>query len=145
MPTETATDVPFGHLAREMSRMLEKMSKGSFGFVPNENWQPPVNLYETELAYLVCVDLAGIDKESVELHVVANRLILRGRREVPPCPENLRTENETPCRAKIHLMEIDHGSFARDVELPSNVDHAEIHAAYRNGLLWIQIPKARPT
>lgn len=143
MPTETATDVPFGQLAREMSRMLEKMSKNSFGFVPNDVWQPPVNLYETDEAYLVCVDLAGVDKDSVDLHLVENRLALRGRREVPPCPENLRLENEVPCRAKIHLMEIDHGNFARDVELPSDIQQADIHASYRNGMLWIEVPKRR--
>jgi HSP20 family protein len=141
MPTETATDVPFGHLAREMSRMLERMSKSSFGFVPSDAWQPAVNLYETEAAYLVCVDLAGIDKETVDLHVVDNRLALRGRREVPPCPENLQAANDVPCRAKIHLMEIDHGPFTRDVELPSDVLHEHISASYRNGLLWIEIPK----
>src|SRR5688572_13355717 len=90
MPTETATDVPFGQMAREMSRMLERMSKNAFGFAPNDTWQPAVNLYETESAYLVCVDLAGVDKETVDLHVVGNRLMLRGRREVPPCPKNLR-------------------------------------------------------
>lgn len=141
MPSETATDVPFGHLAREMSRMLEKMSKSPFGFVPGDVWQPAVNLYETDDAYLVCVDLAGVDKDSVDLHLVENRLVLRGRREVPPCPEDLRSGNESPCRAKIHLMELDHGNFARDVELPSDIVQAEIHASYRNGLLWIQIPK----
>ena len=141
MSSETATDVPFGNIAREMSRMLERMSKSSFGYVPSDAWQPAVNLYETDLAYLVCVDLAGVDKDTVDLHLVENRLALRGRREVPPCPENLKTTSEVPCRAKIHLMEIDHGSFSRDVELPSDVQQDQIHASYRNGLLWIEIPK----
>lgn len=141
MPMDLATDVPFGHLAREMSRMLERMNKSSFGFVPSDAFQPAVNLYETDAAYLVCVDLSGVDKESVDLHVIDNRLALRGRREVPPCPENLQTSSDVPCRAKIHLMEIDHGPFARDVELPSDVHHERISASYRNGLLWIEIPK----
>jgi HSP20 family protein len=141
MPTETANEVPFGQLAREMSRMLERMSKSSFGFIPSDAWQPAVNLYETEGAYLVCVDLSGVDKDTVELHVVDHRLVLRGRREVPPCPENLQTSSDAPCRARIHLMEIDHGPFARDVELPTDVHHERISASYRNGLLWIEIPK----
>jgi HSP20 family molecular chaperone IbpA len=38
-------------------------------------------------------------------------------------------------------MEIDHGPFARNVELPSDVHHEQISASYRNGLLWIEIPK----
>jgi HSP20 family molecular chaperone IbpA len=38
-------------------------------------------------------------------------------------------------------MEIDHGAFAREVELPPDADRESITANYRNGLLWIEIPK----
>ncbi len=41
----------------------------------------------------------------------------------------------------MHLMEIDHGSFARDVELPQDVHHEQINARYRDGMLWIELPK----
>ena len=45
-------------------------------------------------------------------------------------------------RVRVHLMEIDHGAFSREVELPENVDQGKIIAAYRNGMLWIEMPKA---
>jgi HSP20 family molecular chaperone IbpA len=49
---------------------------------------------------------------------------------------------ETPnVRVRMHLMEIDHGSFARDVELPQNVHHEQINARYRDGMLWVVLPK----
>ena len=38
-------------------------------------------------------------------------------------------------------MEIDHGTFSREVELPQDVDREQITATYRNGMLWIEIPK----
>jgi HSP20 family molecular chaperone IbpA len=44
-------------------------------------------------------------------------------------------------RLKVHVMEIDHGPFCRDVELPQNVAQERIVAAHRNGLLWIELPK----
>ena len=44
-------------------------------------------------------------------------------------------------RVRIHLMEIDHGSFCREVELPEDVDRDRIAANYRNGMLWIELPK----
>jgi HSP20 family molecular chaperone IbpA len=44
-------------------------------------------------------------------------------------------------RIRMHLMEIDHGSFARDVELPADVHHEQINARYRDGILWIELPK----
>jgi HSP20 family molecular chaperone IbpA len=38
-------------------------------------------------------------------------------------------------------MEIDHGPFVREVELPDDIDHEAIRATYRVGLLWIELPK----
>lgn len=142
MPIETAKDVPFGHLSREVSRMLERMSNPYSNFYSADAWQPKVNLYETEHAYLVCVELAGIDKEAVDLHLVGNRLELRGTRETPRCPESVHDcEAGKYVRAKVHVMEIDHGPFARDVELPADVQSDKITANYAHGVLWIEIPK----
>ena len=47
-------------------------------------------------------------------------------------------------RVRIHLMEIDHGAFCREVELPEDVDRDRIIANYRNGMLWIELPKTTP-
>jgi HSP20 family protein len=141
MPVETSNEVPFGHLAREMSRFLDRMTKNYSNFYPGEAWQPAVNLYETETTYLVCVDLSGVDKERVDLHLVDNRLILHGRRDVPRCPADILDCAGPATRAKIHLMEIDHGPFHREVELPADIENDKIKAAYHTGLLWIEIPK----
>lgn len=142
MSIKLSQDLPFGHLAREMSRFLDRMSKNYSNFYPGEAWHPSVNVYETEAAYLVCVDLSGVDKESVDLTVANNRLSLRGRRDVPRCPADINESEGAHTRAKIHVMEIDHGPFQRDVELPGDIAHARISAAYRNGLLWVEVPKA---
>jgi HSP20 family protein len=121
------------------SKILEQMqNKGYYGFISNENWTPNVNLYETEFAYLVCVDLAGVDKQKIEIEVVDGRVRLRGNRAVPMLTEQ--SEPQT-VRLRMHLMEIDHGSFARDVELPQDVHHERINARYRDGILWIELPK----
>ena len=41
-------------------------------------------------------------------------------------------------------MEIDHGAFCREVELPEDVDRKRIAANSRNGMLWIELPKTNP-
>jgi HSP20 family protein len=133
-------DPSFGHLARQMGKMAEQLHRGYYSFYPSETWTPAVNLYETETAYLVCVDLAGVERDKIELTVDHNRLKLRGTRTVPSnadSPEaNLRGR-----RVRLHLMEIDHGAFCREVELPDDVRHGQINASYRDGLLWVEIPK----
>ena len=141
MPAICASEPPpFGNLARQMGKLVDQFQKGYYNFMPSETWTPNVNLYETETAYLVCVDLAGVDKEKIELVVSEQRLKLKGARPVPTNPDSDEPDHEGR-RVKVHLMEIDHGSFAREVELPCDVAEDRIVATYRNGMLWVELPK----
>jgi HSP20 family protein len=85
---------------------------------------------------MVCVDLAGVDKEKIDVEVVEQRLTLKGNRAVPTCAQNGQ-------RPRLHLMEIDHGPFAREVELPQDVRQDKINAKYVDGMLWIELPKKK--
>lgn len=135
-------DPPFGHLARQIGKISDQVQRGYYSFYPSETWTPSVNLYETETSYLVCVDLAGVDKEKIELTVENHRLKLRGTRVVPTNTESGESELRGR-RVRLHLMEIDHGAFCREVELPEDVRQEEIRASYRNGLLWVELPKRK--
>ena len=139
MPPIEAADPHFRHVSPQMSKIIDQMQKGYYNFLPSETWQPNVNLYENEESYMVCVDLAGVDKDKIDLELIDQRLILKGSRPVPPCP--CKEEGHEPQRMKVHLMEIDHGSFAREVELPLDVKKEQIHARYTDGMLWIELPK----
>jgi len=150
MPMETASEPNFATVQRQMQRLMEQMQKGFFNFCPSETWTPNVNLYENDVSYVVCVDLAGVDKEKIELVVADQKLTLRGARLVPTMPEmdgqhgggggGGGGEHHHP-KLRVHVMEIDHGPFCREVELPADVDRDRIEAAHRNGLLWIELPK----
>lgn len=137
MPIEVATDQPFQNLTRQTNKLMEQLQKGFF--YPNENWTPNVNLYETGHSYLVCVDLAGVDKEKIDVEVADQRLKLRGNRAVPDYRVDASEPGE---KVRVHLMEIDHGAFSREVEIPADADRHQISATYRNGLLWVEIPKS---
>ena len=143
MPMETASEPNFATVQRQMQRLMEQMQKGFFNFCPSETWTPNVNLYESDTAYIVCVDLAGVDKEKIEVVVADQKLTLRGARLVPTMPENdgHHASGEHHPKLRVHVMEIDHGPFCREVELPADVDRDGIEAAHRNGLLWIELPK----
>ncbi len=142
MSFNAVADPPFQNLARQARNLMEQMHKGYYGFYPSETWTPSVNLYETGGNYLVCVDLSGVDKEKIDLEVRENRLRLRGNRAVP-MKEDVSDESADAesRRVRVHLMEIDHGAFSREVELPENVNQEKIVASYRDGMLWIEIPK----
>jgi HSP20 family protein len=144
MPTETETapDQSFQHISRNVSKIVEQVQKGYYTFRPNDTWAPNVNLYETDEVYLVCVDLSGVDKEKIDLELIENRLTLHGVRHVPSYDTPpAGTEGAPSPKVRMHVMEIDHGPFLRVVELPQRVLHDKITAHYRNGMLWIEIPK----
>jgi HSP20 family protein len=145
MPLTAAADPPFQNLASHARKLMDQMQKGYYNFAPSDTWTPSVNLYETSGSYMVCVDLAGVDKEKIDLEVADGRLKLRGSRAVPTCEPvangDDRAEPESK-KVRVHLMEIDHGSFSREVELPPDIQRDQINATYRNGMLWIEIPKS---
>jgi HSP20 family protein len=104
-----------------------------------------------------------VDKSKIDVEVVDQVVKLKGTRSVPTFdPDAHEGEGPTPGptaagtgaagsaaptehrRIRIHLMEIDHGSFCREVELPEDVDRERISATYRNGMLWIELPKVTP-
>ncbi len=64
-----------------------------------------------------------------------DNVLIRGRRGKSPIPPD-------GVRAiAVHLMEIDHGTFCRSVEIPANVDATGISATYKEQLLWVWLPK----
>src|SRR5918992_3091644 len=84
MSMTAAAEVPYNPM-RQPGKLAEQMQKAFFSL--NETWTPNVNLYENSTSYLVCVDLAGVEKEKIDVEVVDQRLKLRGVRAVPQCEE----------------------------------------------------------
>ena len=139
-PLTIDTAGQFGNMSPQVAKMMEQLNKGYYGFMPSEVFIPNVNLYETETDYRVCVDLAGVEKDKIDITVVDQRLTIRGQRPVPQCIQPTCSDPEQQ-RLRVHLMEIDHGAFAREVELPHDVVKEQITARYIDGLLWIELPK----
>jgi HSP20 family protein len=101
---------------------------------PAHKWQPPINAFRCESAVRICVDLAGVEKSSIELTVEPRRVVLRGSRDVPEPAEN----DGRP--VQMLALEIDYGPFERVFELPAEVDVEGATAEHENGLLWIHLP-----
>jgi len=128
----------FGSLIRNMGKMMDQLQKGYFSFCPGESWSPSVNLYENDGGYIVVVDLAGVEKDKIDLVVADGQLRLKGQRPVPVTPD---VSDARSMGIRVHLMEIDYGPFCREVALPADVNQEKIQATYLNGMLWIELPK----
>jgi HSP20 family protein len=125
----------FSNLVRQMNQLVDReMSRSHYGFSPTDAFRPAVNLYETQTSFLICVDLAGMDEREMEVFLEKGNVIVRGRRQSPMPPDGAKA-------VAVHLMEIDHGTFCRTIEVPAGVADDEIDANYHLGMLWITLPK----
>lgn len=132
----------FSSVADQMGRWVDRvLGRGFHRYRPKESWSPAVNLYEDSSAYFLAVDLAGVEPDTIDLRVEQGRLVVRGQRASPSPPTSAPCQRAEGCPLRLHLMEIDHGPFHRALDLPQAVDEDEIEACYRNGFLWVKMPK----
>jgi HSP20 family molecular chaperone IbpA len=94
-------------------------------------WAPPVDVYETAQDYVVEANLGGIDPEHVHVETEGSTIRLTGER----------LENGHTGVRCYHVLEIERGSFEREIELPTAVDMAKAEAIFHHGLLVLRIPK----
>ncbi len=135
----------FGHgdemrdWARRLQEMMDEMRRRHFvPFRDEDIWQPATDVYECAGAYFICVELAGLTPEDVEVTCEdQHKLVVRGFRPNPRPPEA-----HDPLT--LHAMEINHGPFRREIELPEPVDVDAIDASFDKGYLWMTLPKCRP-
>jgi HSP20 family protein len=95
-------------------------------------WSPPTDQYETEEAYVVRVEIAGMREDDFEVSLEDNTLFISGSR--PDFPE----------RRAYQQMEIRFGKFAAALGLPGPVNIEQARAEYKDGFLTIILPKATP-
>lgn len=94
-------------------------------------WNPSMDIYETEEEIIVLAEIAGVEKENLEVEVNSKALCIRGVRICQAPLEN----------ANYKLAEIFYGPFERTIFLPRPVDVEKVAASYVNGFLKITLKK----
>jgi HSP20 family protein len=96
-------------------------------------WTPNTDVYETPDTLVVKLEIAGIEKEDIEITLNDRLLLVRGYRK-DPCRQK---------RCSFRQMEIDYGYFERRIVVPRSVDGARVRAQFKGGFLHIELPKAQ--
>ena len=92
------------------------------------DWYPAADVYETESAFTVAVDLPGIDRAKLDISIDEdNRLTIKGQR---PARDSMQHRGECPS-----------GKFLRTFSVPASVDQKDIRANYKDGVLEVNLPK----
>jgi len=131
---------PYSNLGKEleyahhkMRKWLERMSQHRVSGCLSARvcWIPSADIHETERAYHVFVDLAGVDPSTIQLVVEGNSLRMNGERQ----------RSRVDACVRIHQLEIDSGTFERIFQFPMNLDAEGARSNYRNGILEVVLPK----
>jgi HSP20 family protein len=110
-------------------------------FSQAQAWSPAVNIYQVGRLMHICVDLAGIDRDKIDVRIEPGRLTVSGVRHAPePKPAATTPPAQPDVDMKIHSMEIDYGAFCRVIPVPQQVNLDGVRSEYRQGLLWITLP-----
>jgi HSP20 family protein len=89
------------------------------------------DVFEDDRRIVVRLEAPGLAKEDFDIRVVGDTLIVRGEK---------RFERESD-DGQWRVLECAYGRFSRSVPLPAPVDGDAARAAYRHGVLRVELPK----
>ncbi len=94
-------------------------------------WAPRADLAETEDAYMILLDVPGVNKKDVSINYQEGMLSVSGERQIPDHGEAKATHRERWS-----------GHFYREFGVAKSIQADKIEASYEGGILSIRIPKA---
>ena len=128
---------------REMEQLHQELNTlldANFGRRTNgaENlqstgWSPPVDIGEAEKEYVLRVDLPGLTKPDVNVTFENGTLNISGERKPDAQANDWRFQRQ----------ECWYGNFNRSFTLPGDTDPDHITAEFKNGVLYVHVPKTK--
>ncbi len=96
-----------------------------------QTWRPPTDVFETDDAVIVRVEIAGMRDADLTVTLQDQLLIISGHRDDPSV------------KVAYHQLEVRYGEFRTEVYLHWAVEQVDITAAYQDGFLIVNLPKAK--
>lgn len=123
----------FGPLGSDLEKTIEDMFRSmSPAFTLAErSWKPPMDMNETPEEIVIVAEVAGVEKDDLEVEISSKAVRIKGNRIARHCTD------ETTYR----LAEIQYGRFERILYLPAPIDPEVVSAGYTNGMLEIRLAK----
>ena len=94
-------------------------------------WKPQMDIYETAEEIVIRAEIAGVDKEDLEVEISSRAVRIQGDRTARHCTPD----------SSYRLAEIQDGRFERVIFLPVPIDPEIVSATYANGFLEIRLAK----
>ena len=128
----TAFSDPFEALFN-IQRALD--ARGTSDWLQNQTTSqgpfPPINVFQQGEDIVVIIELAGIDKNELQIQAKDNTIRISGKKAV-----------SYPKDVSLHRRERSIGEFDRTLSIPLRIDADAIKAEYRDGILALHLPRS---
>ena len=115
-----------------MNRLLDLAWTREVGEEIREGvWQPPADVYESNTAVTIKVELPDLELNDIEIRAEEQTLTIKGERKHG---EEIRKEN-------FYRIERYFGPFQRSFAIPADFDLARLSASCDCGVLTVVVPK----
>jgi len=98
-----------------------------------EEWMPAVDISETGKEIIVNAEIPGMDAKDIDISINGRLLTIKGERK----------QEQEEKGENYHRIERRYGSFSRSLELPVDVNADKVKATYKEGVLKLNLPKAK--
>ena len=120
-----------------LNRVLDEALASSVnGSSQARAWIPALDVVERADAYLIAVEVPGVDPSSIDVSFEQNVLTVRGSK---PMGFEIGKDEEL----RVYSAERVLGNFERAVRLPEFVDGENISAQFQHGVLFLTVPKMK--
>ena len=121
-----------GRLQSHLDRIFDEVAQSLAGGIEVPEWQPAVDVVETDSEVTVFVEVPGVSAEQLEVQVSGNAVVVRGERSADGAPGK---------GGRFLCVETGRGRFQREVQLLHPVNSHRGRAALRDGVLQVTFPR----
>ena len=115
-------------LQAQHKREVEKKQEST---MPVRDFVPVTDIFETELALTVVLEMPGVSKESVEVGVENDFITITGR------IDSSKYEGLQPLYTEYNI-----GNYSRSFQISSKIEQERIEAELKDGVMTLVLPKA---
>ena len=113
---------------------MDRLAQWAFGGHTGVGaWLPAADIVETDSAYVIEIELPGVRREDVDVHLNGNELVVTG--------EVKERKREGLFRRRTRRV----GEFEFRVTLPGYLRESDVEASLAYGVLNVYVPKAEST
>ncbi len=112
----------------QQKREVEKKPEST---IPSRTFLPITDIFETDQALTVILEMPGVDKEKVDVNVENDILTIEGRIDYS------KYEGLQPVYTEYNI-----GHYTRSFQISSKLEQDKISAALKDGVMTLVLPKA---